>query len=118
MQCVIAWVISFIVYRLGAAFTSAYDFGTADAVVIAVIAAAAIAAAVFMVLQRKKNGCVACSGNCAACAAHVRCTEHDGTIIKRLADTEEYARTHTEKAFMSDTRSEEADSARDTDEGK
>lgn len=118
MQCVIAWVISFIVYRLGAAFTSAYDFGTADAVVIAVIAAAAIAAAVFMALQRKKNGCVACSGNCAACAAHSRCAEHDGTIIKRLADTEEYARTHTEKAFMSDTRSEEADSARDTDEGK
>lgn len=110
MQCVIAWVISFIVYRLGAAFTSAYDFGTADAVVIAIIAAAAIAAVVYIVIQKKKGSCVACSGNCASCAAHVRCTEHDETV-KRLADTVEYSRT--ERIALPDEQPAARESAQD-----
>ena len=86
-QCLIAWIVAFFVYRLGALFTSAYGFGTADAVVIAIVAAAVVAAVVYIVLQKRKGKCIGCSGACVSCsecpAVH-KCTR---------SATEKYERT-------------------------
>ena len=79
--------VEFFVYRLGALFTSAYGFGTADAVVIAIVAAAVVAAVVYIVLQKRKGKCIGCSGACVSCsecpAVH-KCTR---------SATEKYERT-------------------------
>lgn len=96
-QCLIAWIVAFFVYRLGALFTSAYGFGTADAVVIAIVAAAVVAAVVYIVLQKRKGKCIGCSGACVSCsecpAVH-KCTR---SATEKYERTLEYALVKKEK---------------------
>ncbi len=64
-QCLVAWVVSFITYRLGLLFTGS-GLKTLDYIVITVILVLAIIVASYMVYKKKK-GEVGCNGSCATC---------------------------------------------------
>lgn len=65
-QCVIAWVVSYLVYRLGVLFTSG-QFNVADYVVIAIVALLAVLAIAYTIYQKKKGKPIGCTGNCSEC---------------------------------------------------
>lgn len=65
-QCVVAWIIAYLIYRLGVLFGSG-EFNIADYVVIAIVATLAVVAVCYTIYQRKKGIPIGCSGKCDGC---------------------------------------------------
>lgn len=64
-QCVVAWVVSFVIYRLGLLIQGG-GLNAIDYVVISLIMVLAIVVLAY-ILHQKKKGANLCSGNCSSC---------------------------------------------------